>query len=478
MEINSKKICYKFDDLFKTIDDLKNFISNSNKFVNVDVIEDKIILLYNELNKLDLKIKYSILDTFLIEKLNFKHKRPNNINFWLERGYGIDEFNEYNSKNNSIELIKPLNESNINTFKYGKFTFKSNGIPKCNLCNNLLDVIPVIGYYKITECSNNKCETHKNINIDTIRQLGFLPIEMFKQKNKRIKFDNKTFKEYWLLKGFSYEESMNQINDLKEKLKDVNKNSFEFYKIISDMTDDEIKIKIKESSKLCIQYWLNKGYTEEESKNEISKIQIKNVACLVKNMNDNPSMYSSYTETQVGYWIKKGFTIEESKLKISERQKTFSLKKCIEKYGEIEGLKKFTERQKKWMDNNKKSNFSKISQKLFWEILKNDPTVKNNNIYFATYLNGNIDDSGKNNEFRLNVTNSYILPDFFDETNGKIIEFDGVYYHRKTPQNETREKKRDEMINECGYEILHINEFEFKNKPQEIINKCIKFLKK
>jgi hypothetical protein len=32
------------------------------------------------------------------------------------------------------------------------------------------------------------------------------------------------------------------------------------------------------------------------------------------------------------------------------------------------------------MNSNKKSNFSKISQKLFWEILKNDPTLKNNNI--------------------------------------------------------------------------------------------------
>lgn len=41
-------------------------------------------------------------------------------------------------------------------------------------------------------------------------------------------------------------------------------------------------------------------------------------------------------------------TEEEAKLALKKRQSTFSLKKCIEKYGVEEGTKKFNERQEKW----------------------------------------------------------------------------------------------------------------------------------
>jgi very-short-patch-repair endonuclease len=85
--------------------------------------------------------------------------------------------------------------------------------------------------------------------------------------------------------------------------------------------------------------------------------------------------------------------------------------------------------------------------------------------------------SGKNNEYRLDVIDSFILPDFFDKTTGKIIEFDGVYYHRKSPQNELREIKRDGMISDSGYQVLHVNELEYKNDKMCVINKCLNFLK-
>jgi hypothetical protein len=57
-----------------------------------------------------------------------------------------------------------------------------------------------------------------------------------------------------------------------------------------------------------------------------------------------------------------------TKLKLKERQATFSLKKCISKYGEIEGLKIFEDRQKKWQktlnDNNDKLELDKKKEYL------------------------------------------------------------------------------------------------------------------
>lgn len=48
------------------------------------------------------------------------------------------------------------------------------------------------------------------------------------------------------------------------------------------------------------------------------------------------------------YYLNKGFTEEEARAAISKRQATFSLKKCIEKHGEVEGLRLWEDRQQRW----------------------------------------------------------------------------------------------------------------------------------
>ena len=50
-----------------------------------------------------------------------------------------------------------------------------------------------------------------------------------------------------------------------------------------------------------------------------------------------------------------------------------------------------------------------------------DYTYKNKNIRFATYDNGVMDNSGKNNEHRLVLMNGVILPDFIDLDLKKVI---------------------------------------------------------
>lgn len=47
---------------------------------------------------------------------------------------------------------------------------------------------------------------------------------------------------------------------------------------------------------------------------------------------------------QVKYWVNKGYSEDEAKQKVSERQRTFTLEKCIEKYGEEEGTRRYIDR--------------------------------------------------------------------------------------------------------------------------------------
>lgn len=193
----------------------------------------------------------------------------------------------------------------------------------------------------------------------------------------------------------------------------------------------------------------------------ISKISESN-----KNNGNNP--------TTLLYWTKQGLSEEEAKKKLSERQTTFSLDICIEKYGKKEGTKVWNERQKKWMKSYKRTNFSAISQTLFWNVY--DKMNSKSNIYFATLDEGVRDDSGKNHEYVLNVQDKTIKPDFFHSSSKSIIEFDGDYWHGEKRGNQERDRQRDKSIIADGFRILHIKERDYKSNPEQTIDTCLEFL--
>ena len=209
----------------------------------------------------------------------------------------------------------------------------------------------------------------------------------------------------------------------------------------------------KEISPFSKEFYKKRGLSEEDRQK------------FIKNATKNIEL-----DTMISYWIKRGFSEKEAKEKVSKRQRTFSLKICIEKYGEEKGLERWKERQKKWLSSYTFNNYSKVSQILFKQIFEQ---IKNdfNEIYFATK-----EDNGKNNEYRLDLFEKIILPDFFIKDIKKIIEFDGIYWHKNNPENKIREEARDKLILENDYKLLHIREDDFYNSPNYIIDKCIKFI--
>lgn len=220
----------------------------------------------------------------------------------------------------------------------------------------------------------------------------------------------------------------------------------------------------KERSPYCKEFYTSKGISEA-----LASIKISKYARMDKNHS-----------TTLEYWLDKtGGNLEEAELLLKNRQTTFSLDKCIEKYGEVEGRKRWQGRQEKWLKNYKKNNFSKISQELFQKIYEN---IKNDfsDIYFATLNSDKVfDTSGKNYEFRLSLNDRIILPDFFIKDNNKIIEFDGAYWHGKYQSDNTnviREKHRDTSIIKSGYSVLHIKELDYYKDPEKEIQKCLDFI--
>jgi hypothetical protein len=277
------------------------------------------------------------------------------------------------------------------------------------------------------------------------------------------------------------------------------------YWIQRGLNEDKIENHIRTLRPVNIEYWVKNGYTEEEAILQIEGQKMVSLrGCIARFGEEEGKKIWYERETKrseagkkgsagLKYWLDKGYSEDEAKKLRSERQSTFSLEKCIKKYGKEEGKKRFTERQTKWSKSlssggNIKIGYSKISQELFYFLLENYSINDRDKIFFGSH----------NNEFKLEKKDGGLwLYDFTDTINKKIIEFNGDMYHgnpKKYKSNDTphpfrknitaqdmwdNDKEKIMVANANGFEVLTIwdSEYRWGNK-QKIINKCKKFLNK
>lgn len=174
----------------------------------------------------------------------------------------------------------------------------------------------------------------------------------------------------------------------------------------------------------------------------------------------------------------------------------------IEKYGELEGTKKYNELNHKkalTLDNfiriygkqigeekffeykSKEHNFySKISKELFDKLQTELPK---RTFYYADKEFGLYDD----------IVKKYNKYDFTDNENKLIIEFNGEHFHAKSPNDDTffnpynpnltalEQWQLDENKKLCaerkGFKIYYIWENDYVNNSNKIIEDCLSFLK-
>ena len=176
--------------------------------------------------------------------------------------------------------------------------------------------------------------------------------------------------------------------------------------------------------------------------------------------------------------------------KLSNRQKTFSKKKCIEKYGYKIGTLKWKQRQIKWQNtmNNKSDEEKRRINKLKVNgSLKNFKkfNISKAEIELCYLLNGE-------SQFLIeNDDNSFYLYDIKIGEN-KLIEYNGDYWHcnpnkwkannfNKSIQMYAKDKWYKDRIKienakNKGYDILVIWEEEWKADKNKVIQKCKEFI--
>lgn len=195
---------------------------------------------------------------------------------------------------------------------------------------------------------------------------------------------------------------------------------------------------------------------------------------------NNIAIKNAVKQTNIEYYLNQGMNEEEARIALHNRQATFSLCKCVEKYGEEKGLEIFNNRQKVW---NKKLQKcfkqgkyvqSPIANELF-SLIKNKLNIAEN--IEEKYI------------FNEELHKGYLF-DFC--LNNKLIEFNGDYWHANPlfygPMSfiKGKNKKAKDIweydnikINTAkyqGYNVLVIWENEYKTNKEETINKCIDFL--
>ncbi len=242
-----------------------------------------------------------------------------------------------------------------------------------------------------------------------------------------------------------------------------------------------------------VEYWIEREYSMEDAKSEASNFQKESNSKLVELYNDEEFLIRIRPKqnNRVEYYLAKGYTLEESKAKLKERQSTFSMKSCIDKFGIKEGPILWKGRQDKWLDSLSKNRklkigYSAVSQELFNIILEKLSNSRKKHIKYASH----------NRELCLYTGSRIYLYDFADIKSFKIIEFNGDVFHanpskyksdecpnpflKETKSSDIWESDRlkCEHAKSKGYDVLTIWEDEYRKNKELVIEKCLIFLKK
>lgn len=162
----------------------------------------------------------------------------------------------------------------------------------------------------------------------------------------------------------------------------------------------------------------------------------------------------------------------ENKQRLAEQNKgVLTLEWFKTKFGYDIGEVKYNEHYNKVFEKRKNS-YSKVSQQLFWWIF--DKIQDKDNVFFEElnrekHINLNKDDKkiyGDDKKVRINLDFVY---------KNKVIEFNGNYWHSSQKSREI-DLKRKRICENKGYEVLFIWEKEFKEFPEEVLNRCLRFL--
>jgi hypothetical protein len=301
-------------------------------------------------------------------------------------------------------------------------------------------------------------------------------------------------RQYWILRGWDNNEAYVKAKENKNE----NRNSVygrEFWlerinPITSKLyTVEEADFERNSRRPIRKEYWIKKGHTDVESIELAQQSKRANNKKGSKRSTTSPVRRIT-SKRCLEYYTVRGYSKKEAEQLVSDGQIYFSKEICIEKYGEIEGLKIWQDRQDRWQETLKSKppkeiarinrlkmtkgiSVSKAETVILTEVKKVSPNLSI--IHQLTLL----DDNKKQYVYDISANN-------------KIIEYHGDFWHSnpakysldyvnprtklKASDKWIKDQEKIEFAQKQGYEVLVVWESDFKKYKEEILKKCIQFL--
>ena len=315
-----------------------------------------------------------------------------------------------------------------------------------------------------------------NLQKDFLKYCSLTDYIVENKKNKVLKkpthYNITDLKVKWQLKRIS--EVLNEAEPNFKKNNSFGKSVMKKdYWINCGCSESIANYKVKSHRKLNKEYWELRGL---DSKKGVSEFQTENSKKVKNRVNT----------LEIEYYINKGYTKQEAILKLKERQATFSLQKCIEKYDTLEeATDVFNKRQKKWKKS-LKANFEKYGD-------GRTPQSKSASD-IITIICKELGIKKPKKEKYINTGTIAYSYDFCLKDKRKIIEFNGSYWHCDPNFYEENyynssigmtakekwefDKQKIETAKSYGYDVLVIWESEWQDSLVKAATKALNFINK
>lgn len=317
--------------------------------------------------------------------------------------------------------------------------------------------------------------------------------QKIKEKQQRNSYNgNKKYsKEILLAEGFSEEDAEKIV---KERLKknprrrEHYNSDEEYYSELNRFTKAQKDV-FSKKIKGYYSCWSKNFYKYENLTDNEKIYEINKNSFSKENKNLTEDEFKRKCNTYLEFYLNKNMSLEEAKEALRQRQNTFSLKKCIEKYGNDLGIQKFEDRQKKWikslnenpenkekLENGRikglefsKSGYSKIGLSFFKSILKNID-LSSFTIFYKDPDNNKI-------EKCIYTESGPKFLDFYIKELNFALEFDGTYWHKN---NEEKDALRDiHLKNKIkDLQIIHVKEKDYNNNRDECLKSVLKIIER
>jgi hypothetical protein len=411
-------------------------MSKKNKRYWMDIgysEESSIILAKNERDILNPSKNYiwdflQLPKPHIIPKMSFKSKK-----FWEEIGY--DDHIIKDILKNIKEICYPYHKNYWLIRGYSEDESKnkssSQRLDKCSLSKNYIIKNNGSKYYEMV-----KHKDYRKIKYNTKEywmNKGYSEVDSVNLVRDSVKRASKRCIEHWMNKGYSVEESANLVKTFQDR------SSINYFLQVCN-NDNAIAVSLYEqrcelnkiSSTRRKEYWINKGYSEDDAIKQVSLTQRKNF---------NKSKLSRV------YWMNKGYSEKEA---IMESKKYAQEKSCLcevfwrnRGYSEEESIQKIIKLQsingKLAVNKCKEVKSSRLEDEIF------DTLMKKYDVIYRHFIFEDLEN------------NKIYIPDFYLPESNTIIEVYGDYWHMNP-------KIYNEEHNVCGLSFSYIHDRDRKRK--------------